>query len=168
LDLEVYISGLKELDSLKTDVIVPVCNTINVYHKMLQETISTPILNLREEVRRELIKQGISKASVLATPSTIKNGLYSFDFIKYTAVNRKDLDILSKAIFNYNIGYKKDEQKRNVEEIYQKYLKQSEGTIIIGCTELSLMLGEKSRKRTVDTFDVLVDSTVSLYLKNRL
>jgi aspartate/glutamate racemase len=123
-------------------------------------------LNLREEVKKELIKQGVSKAVILATPSTVKNGLYSFDFVEYTEISRKDLNIISKAIFNYNIGRKKDEQKRNVEEIYQKYLKQNNGIIIIGCTELSLMLGEKSRKRTVDTFNVLVESTISLYMKN--
>ena len=54
-ELGPYVKGLKELDSMGPDFIIMVCNTIHLYLDYLQGHVKTPILNLREEIRKELI-----------------------------------------------------------------------------------------------------------------
>ncbi len=49
--------------------------------------------------------------------------------------------------------------KRAIHKIASKYVGNSKGTVILGCTELSLMM-RNSRIRKIDTIDVLVDATI--------
>ena len=44
-DLKQYINGLKELDKLKPDFIVMICNTIHLFYNNLQKYIKTPIID---------------------------------------------------------------------------------------------------------------------------
>ena len=157
-----YIKGLIELDNFKVNFIVMVCNTIHLYHKGLQDIINTPILDLRGELKKKLIKEKIKSVFILGTMSTIKQGLYKFNGIKTFEPNKKDLNQLTKYIFSFNKGLEKQKQIRKVKKICQKYLNDGVQTIILGCTEFAVML-DKEEMPKINTIDVLVDSTINLY-----
>jgi len=158
-DLEMYVQGLMELDALNLDFIVIVCNTIHLYYDVLQKEIKTPILDLREEVFRDLKKEGVGKITVIATPNTIKLRLYQFEGIEYLNPNEDEMKILSDAIFRFNKGENKDFQKKRTLEIVNKYLKNGSEVILLGCTEFAVMLeGCKFPKK--DSIDILVESVV--------
>lgn len=156
-ELEPYIQGLKELDKFGVDFIVMVCNTIHVFYDKLQKEISTPILDLREELRKLLIRKNARTASILGTPSTVKNGLYKFDGIEYSNPTADELRLLSDAIFKFNKGNKKEKQTKAVRRVYNRYSGKAD-VVILGCTEFALMLGED--KNAVNTIDVLVDAVI--------
>lgn len=163
-ELKEYLIGLKELDCLNVDFIVMVCNTIHLFHKKLQSEINTPILNLRIEVKKFLIKNKINEVLVIGTPQTVNSGLYSFDGIKTYTPSNEELKQLSKAIFNYNKGCEKKKQIVISKEICQKYLDRGVKKIILGCTEFAVML-KYERISSINTIDVLVDATVNNSIK---
>lgn len=164
-DLQPYIKGLKELDSHKPDFIVMVCNTIHLYLDILQKQINSPILNLKKEVKDFLLCNNLDKAFILGTPSTINQGLYRFDEIKSYEPNEEEIKILSDSIFNFNKGYKKQEQINLVKQLCIKYLNIGAQTIILGCTEFALMLKDEDIPK-VNTIDVLVEAVIKRTMNN--
>lgn len=159
-NLSSYVDGLKQLDAFGVDFIVMVCNTIHLFYEELQGKIKTPILDLREEVRKTIDREKVAGFLILGTHETIRRGLYNFDGVKCIEPNKKEETVLADAIFDFNRGMNRNRQKRNVEMICAKYLETKRvGTIVLGCTELALMIG-KTKYKTVNTLDVLTNATI--------
>ncbi|RLJ06423.1 MAG: hypothetical protein DRP18_00835 [Candidatus Aenigmatarchaeota archaeon] len=157
-ELQPYIDGLKELDKFGVDFIVMVCNTIHLYYDRLQKEINTPIINLREELRDMLIREGIKSTLIIGTPNTIRQGLYRFEGIKYFEPNEEEMKQLTDSVFNFNRGIDKQKQVQKVRMICERYLKEGAETIILGCTEFAVMLGEEQLPK-INTIDILVEAT---------
>ena len=158
-ELQPYINGLKELEKFGVDFIVMVCNTIHLYYDKLQSEINTPILDLREELRELLKIKEIKSNFIIGTPSTIKQGLYKFKDIKSFEPDEEEMKQLTISIFKFNKGTQKQEQVKNVKKICEKYLSDGAETIILGCTEFAVMLGEENIP-TINTINVLVEATI--------
>ena len=158
-ELQPYINGLKELEKFGVDFIVMVCNTIHLYYDKLQSEINTPILDLREELRELLKIKEIKSNFIIGTPSTIKQGLYKFRDIKSFEPDEEEMKQLTISIFKFNKGTQKQEQVKNVKKICEKYLSDGAETIILGCTEFAVMLGEENIP-TINTINVLVEATI--------
>tara|TARA_Y100000034_G_C6875837_1_gene400517 strand:- start:120 stop:779 length:660 start_codon:yes stop_codon:yes gene_type:complete len=161
-ELKPYIKGLKELDKFNPDIIVIICNTLYTLYDRLQKEIKTPILNLRKEVEKQLKKENIVHTLIIATPTTINQGLFKFKGIDYIKPNKEEQKQLTNAIFNFNKGINKDLQKNKVLKICKKYKAEK---IILGCTEFGVMLNEENIKK-INTIDTLVNSTIN-NLKNK-
>ena len=160
--LEPYKAGLRELESFGVHFIAMVCNTIHLYHNKLQREMQTPIIDLRQKVKERLVKDGVKKITVIGTPSTIEEGLYRFDGIDYIDLTETEIDGLSSAIFNYNRGENKKQQKRFVEEVAKASISKGSETVVLGCTEFAVMLKDTDIPK-INTIDVLVDATIDFY-----
>jgi len=147
--LKKYINGLKELDSLNVDFSVMVCNTIHTHIKTLQKEITNPILNLQDEIKKNVLK--INKPTlVIGTPTTI-NKLYNFGKITLKPT-KKEQKVISQTIFLFNKGYSKQKQIKKLELICKKY--KNADYILSGCTETSLML-RNSKIKILDPLNEL-------------
>lgn len=166
-NIEPYVNGLKELDNLKADFIVLVCNTIHLYYDFLQDKINTPILDLRREVKDFLINNNIKSAFIVGTPGTIKEKLYEFPGITCLKPNEEEMNTLSETIFNYNKGLEKDKQIEIVKKICNKYIEKGAKKVILGCTEFALML-QNSDLPTINTLDILVEATIREFCNKSL
>ena len=160
--LEPYKTGLRAIDNSTVDTIVMVCNTIHLYRDELQKEVKAPIFDLRQKIREKLVRDGIKKVAVLGTPSTIKDGLYRFDDIDYVDLSEQETDGLSSAIFKYNKGEDKKSQEKFVESTARECLGKDAEKIILGCTEIAVMLKDADIPK-IDTIDVLVDETIDFY-----
>lgn len=158
-NLEEYIAGLKELDLFNPDFIVMVCNTIHIFYEKLQKEIGTEIISLKDEVREYLHTNNVKSLLILGTPLTINSGLYEFPEIKIIKPNEKEIRLLEKAIFNFNIGNNKQKQIQTARNICRKY---NSERILLGCTELALMLQED--EKTINTIDILVNAVLTRFL----
>lgn len=153
-NLKPYINGLKELEKLDVDFIAMICNTIHFFCKELQNSIKTPIIDLKKELNKYLIKKNIKSIVVLGTPTTMKNGLYKFEGIKYLDLTKEEIKLLTQTIFNFNKGFAKNKQIQIVQKIANKYLNKGAEVVILGCTELALMLKEISIPK-INPMDIL-------------
>lgn len=163
-DLEPYIIGLKELESFNVDFIVMVCNTIYLFYERLQKGVRVPIVDLRKELKNFLVKKNIKTAIVLSTPMAIKMGLYKFEGINSIDLDDKEMKLLTEAVFNFNKGFEKDKQIQIVRNIAKKYLSEGNKFIILGCTEIALMLKDEDIPK-ISTMDVLVESTIDKFIQ---
>ena len=159
-DLRAYIEGLKELDRMDLDFIVMACNTIHLFYDELQSKITTPILDLRKEVKNYIADNKIETASILGTPSTMNSNLYKSEGVKYIEVNARDQKLLSKAIVEFNKGNGKDKHTQKILKLARRYLNKGAEILILGCTEIALML-ENQNIPKIDTLNILVNSTIS-------
>jgi aspartate racemase len=158
-DLQSYIDGLRELDKFGVDFIVMVCNTIHLYYDKLQKEINTPILDLREELKELLKRKRIKSTLIIGTPNTIRQGLYRFKNIKSFEPNEKEMKVLASAIFNFNKGIEKQRQIQRARKVCERYLGKGAETVILGCTEFAVMLGEENLPK-INTIDVLVEAAI--------
>ena len=154
-----YRTGLKQLDDSGVDFIAMVCNTIHLYRNELQREIKTPIIDLRKEVRDALAKKGIKKAAVLGTRSTIEQGLYNFPEIEIIGILPQEISELENAIVLYNRGEDRNFQRQAVRGIAEKYLAKGAEAVVLGCTELAVMLEDADIPK-IDTLDILVEATI--------
>ncbi len=157
-DLQPYIDGLKELDSLNVDFIAMVCNTIHLYYDRLQKQVNAPIIDLRKAVHDSLKKKNVKSVFVLGTPNTIKQGLYKFEGLNTLEPTLEEQKQMIDAIFLFNKGVEKENQKDLVKKICEKYLCKGAEVVILGCTEFAVML--QDGVPCVNTIDVLVEETL--------
>ena len=156
--LEPYIEGVKQLEKYGADFIVMACNTIHLYHNLLQKGVHVPILNLQDSVKEFIKTEKIKSVSVFGTPATVEGGLYKFSDINYSNPNKEELKQLSSAIENFSKGHQRVKQIAKVNALADKYFKDGTEIIILGCTEISLMLAD-SKVPKIDTIDILVQAT---------
>lgn len=162
-----YLTGLKELEKIGVDFIVMVCNTIHFFYEQLQKEIAIPIIDLRKEVIKSLLAQSSTTITVLGSSTTVKEGLYSHNSINCLNPTDFELETLGQAIFKFNQGIEKHKQIGIAKEIAEKYFNKGAQKIILGCTELSLML-EDSALPTIDTIDILVAAVINKYQNLKL
>lgn len=155
-ELAMYFKGLKELDSHKPDFIIMACNTIHVFRERLQKKTSAEIIDLKKEVEEFLLHKNSGKIFVLGSPLTVSSGLFSFEGIETVKPSREELREISKAVFLYNKGHCKARQASALEKIA---LRHSDATILLACTEISLMLNRLKCKK-IDTVDVMVNAAL--------
>jgi aspartate racemase len=160
-DLALYIEGLIELDSFSPDFILMVCNTIHLFFEMLQKKIKTPLIDIRQEVKRELESRGIKKASVVGSPKTVSKGLYKFEGITYINPDNEELKQLSKAIFEYNKGSKKSIS--TVKDICIRCLKNNSEIILLACTEIAEMMKKEAIPK-IDTIEFMVNAVIKRFI----
>jgi aspartate racemase len=163
-DLAMYCDGVKELDKIGVDFIVMVCNTIHLFREELQSLVSTPIVDLKSFLKEQLDGKKIKSTLIIGTPQTVRKGLYAFDDVVGFVPSDSELKMLSDAVFNFNMACDKDEQTRVVKSICEKYLADGASTVILGCTELALML-DNTNIPTINTVDVLVEAVISKIIK---
>jgi aspartate/glutamate racemase len=124
------------------------CNTIHLFRKVLQKQVNASILDLQAAIGKK-IKE---KTLVLGSPIACKR-LYNFP--NTIIPSDSELKELGTAIFLFNKGVKKEEQKEKVLKICKNH---DFNAILLGCTEIALML--KGYQNTIDSIDVLAELIV--------
>jgi len=157
-DIEPYIAGLKELDSMNPDFIIIVCNTAHIFYDEMQSNVKAEIIDLRNLVFEKIRNDGIKKVTLLGTPCTV-SALYKFDGINYMNPNEEELELLSNAIFLFNRGVEKEKQLEKTIGIVNKKLSAGSQSIILACTEFAVMLADADLPKT-DTIELLADEVV--------
>ena len=163
-DLKPYVRGLKELKKFGVDSIAMICNTIYLFYEKLQKEIKIPIIDLRREVENYLLRNKIKSIVVLGSPNVIKGRLYNFERINCISLKDKEIDLLSNAVFNFNKGFDKIKQKVVVKRIAKKYLNRGIELIILGCTEVALMLKDEDMPK-INPMDILAEAIIKESIK---
>jgi aspartate racemase len=152
-----YLEGIKELNLYNPSVIAIVCNTAHMFYDTFSKNSQAPIINLIKEVKNRL--RNNEKYLLIGSTTTIQSKIYSFNGKHITTFTSSDMKEADKIIFNYNRGYKQEEQKRRLILLINKYLAKEPLTLIVGCTELALLLKNMPYKM-IDTMDILSDAVI--------
>lgn len=147
-------------------LVIP-CNTAHYFHRTLQKAVTVPILHIMEETAAHICRShpGVRKAGLLASTGTIRTDLYP------AALRAVGVEVLSpgpagqeavmQAIYQVKAG--RHHQARELSQgPVQELLSQGAELMILGCTELPLILGPGQLAcPVVDPTQVLAQAAVT-------
>ena len=156
---EIIINAAKILESSKCDFILICSNTIHKMYDKIQNQIKIPIIHIVEVISEELLNHNVNKVLLLGTKYTMKE-----NFIKDILIKNKidvlipeenDINTINNIIFNeLCLGKFEEKSKKDIIEIIHKMEKYGCNGVVLGCTELGLLL--KQEDLNIKLFDTTV------------
>lgn len=150
------------------DFIVIVSNTPHIFLSQIKDVAAKPVVGMIDVVVNEVKARGLKKVGLLAVGHTLRSGLYQTPLgeIGVQIEQVQDEDLLSKidrAIFAVMEGEKPSADV--VLEGIEKLKAIGVEAIILGCTELPLILGaENEGQELIDPAKLLAEAAVRFAL----
>ncbi len=147
----------EKLEKAGADVIVLCTNTIHLVSDAITQAIKIPFLHIADATGEAIVKSGVKKVALLGTKFTMEKDFYTKILreqynLKVLVPNAKDMDILQSIIYNELVkGIFKTESKEKCLEIIKKMEDQGAEGVILGCTELPLLISDD--EVAIATFD---------------
>ena len=156
---EMLVDGVKKLENAGANFIAIPCNTVTCYISEMQKAVQIPIINIIRETADEVFKSGAKIVGLLATEMTIKSSIYScaLQGIKILTLNKKEQKETTGIILNILAVRQSNDDKQKLQGFIRKLKSQGAQRIILGCTELPLVIQENSD--VFDTLEILAKST---------
>lgn len=160
--LPAMLQGVQVLSEMGTEVIVIACNTAHHWHEPLQKSTQVPILHIADAVHQAITEQvtdRISQVGLMATPGTILSGFYAQRLarlgISVMLPLESEQQSLTQAIVLIKAG-RFDQATALIEQVAAALVARGAERLIMGCTELPLVLSRLRRS------DLVVDATLEL------
>ncbi len=130
------------LEGLGASVLCAPCITSHYFYRQLQESVHVPFLNMVKETARELKENGRRKVGVMATTGTARTGLFQRALqelgLESVFPDEQGQELTMEIIYGeIKAGRPADPEK--FEKVSRALFLQGCDSIILGCTELSLI-----------------------------
>ena len=165
---KLLVQAVKRLNNAGVDCIAIPCNTVHVFLPELRKLSNKPVLSIMEECAKECKKMNVKNVGLLASATTVKSRLHADELKKHGIIllvpGKKDQQIINQTIIKilHNTAGEKDRQ--NLLAIIDKLRAQGAEAVILGCTDLPLLISEASVP-LIDTRSVLENSAVQNLLE---
>ncbi|NWG13597.1 MAG: amino acid racemase [Acidobacteria bacterium] len=147
--LPLLIDSAKVLERAGAGIITMPCNTAHLYVESLRRATAIPVLHMIDETVRELRSRypELRSVGLLATTGTIRAGIYQSALgaagIAAVVPEEPDQDRIMAVIRDIKADRNRDEARRSVKRICLGLAAQGAEAVILGCTELPLVLDTK-------------------------
>lgn len=153
---EILSEAAKNLEKAGADFIVICTNTMHKVVKSIQKEIHIPILHIAEATAEKLIENKISKVALLGTKYTMQQDFYKEKLIErgieVVIPNEQDIQIINRIIYEeLCLGIISMESKEEYIRIIEKLEKNGAKGVILGCTEIGLLIQQQDIK--IPVFD---------------
>lgn len=166
---------LQKIDSLKkagADFVAMTANTPHLLFNEIEERSALPMISIVEATCRYAKKSGLKKPALLGTGFTMRETFYQDVFgregLKIEVPVSEDRDWIHEKLFTeIELGIFKDETRDGLERIIGRMKQENTvDSVILGCTELPLILEEKSYSGipALNTTQIHVDEIVKYCL----
>jgi len=138
----------EKLEQAGADFIVICTNTMHKVFPQIQNRIRIPIIHIADATANELIKQGIKKVALLGTKYTMTEDFYR-DRIEQAGIEvlipkQEDIEIVNQIIYDeLCFGIIKDSSREQYIRIIEELKDSGAEAVILGCTEIGLLVKEK-------------------------
>ncbi|MFW9896646.1 MAG: aspartate/glutamate racemase family protein [Candidatus Thorarchaeota archaeon] len=167
LYVDYLMSGIKSLENAGVAFISMAANSPHAVYYDLVRLTEIPILSIVKATIEKAKYQNLKTLLLLGIKFTIQSTFYQ-DYakglgIKIITPSVQEQDEIDKIIFSeLVIGINKQESKKRIIEIINSY--EIDG-VILGCTELPLILNQRDTKITLlDTVELHVEAIIDYYL----
>lgn len=167
-------STCKKLEANDANLIAIPCNTAHAYVERIQPYLSIPIINMLYETR-EYIRthyQDRKNIGLLATSGTVQSRVYhdafsGTDFQLLTPDDEYQPKVMESIYgkFGVKAGYTEGQCRNDLLAALLHLVERGAEVIILGCTELPLLLSESSDYRVGDRSVAILDPTEILARK---
>ena len=148
---EILADAAQRLEKAGADFIVICTNTMHKVASQIQDTISIPILHIAEATAQVLLDKNIHKIALLGTKYTMEQDFYKSRLVEYgievLIPGDEDRSIINSTIYNeLCLGIISEKSKQEFLTIIDKLMEQGAQGIILGCTEIGLLIQQKDTK----------------------
>ena len=161
------VSSAKLLEQAGVDVIAIPCNTAHYWHAQIQSSVKCRVLHMMELTADSVVRRwpNIKTAGLLATPSTVKVGLYHRAFasrgIGVIAPDDEHQEMTTSAIFSVKAGDTGPAVRKLAVEAGEHLTARGAEVVVAGCTEVPLILKDGDISvPLVDATQVLAEAVV--------
>lgn len=169
---ELMITTAQKLENGKADFILICSNTMHKMAADVEKNISIPLLHIADGTAERILAHGIKKVGLLGTAFTMEQDFYkgrlqdkySIDVI---IPEKKDRQIIHDVIYNeLCVGKVKPSSRKEYVRIIKQLAREGAEAIILGCTEITLLIKEKDSSIPVfDTTAIHAQAAVEYALK---
>ena len=166
------IDSSQTLEKTGAEFIVICTNTMHKTADEIQDNIRIPILHITDVTAEEIIKKGLNKVGLLGTIFTMEEDFYKkrlkdkYD-IDTIIPSKKERETINDIIYKeLSHGITKQSSKENYIEIINNLLSRKAEGIILGCTEIPLLIKQKDVNSPVfDTTMIHAKAAVEYAIK---
>ncbi|HBF3049179.1 TPA: aspartate/glutamate racemase family protein [Clostridioides difficile] len=158
-----------KLQEAGADFIVICTNTMHKVSDKIQESIHIPLLHIADVTATVLREKEIKKVALLGTKYTMEQDFYKNviinNGIEVLIPNEEDRIIVNDTIFNeLCLGIISESSKKAFLSIIDKLGKQGAEAVILGCTEIGLLI--KQNDTSIPLFDTTVIHAIEAALSS--
>lgn len=151
---EILSEAAVKLEKAGADYIVICTNTMHKVVPEIQKCISVPVIHIAEVTANELKNNGISKVGLLGTKYTMTQDFYKSKLIDagidVVIPNQEDVESINDIIYDeLCLGIISAKSREKCLEIIEKLEKNGAQGVILGCTEIGLLIQQKDTKLPV-------------------
>ena len=139
------------------DFVVICTNTMHKLAEQVQACLNIPLLHIADATAKEITSKKIKKVGLLGTEFTMKQDFYKGRLadkfgLEVFIPNDEDCQIVHRIIYQELVaGIIRDESRQQYRQIIQKLVDAGAEAIILGCTEIMLLVSPADS--TVPVFD---------------
>jgi len=149
------------LEQAGAEFLVMPCNTAHAYIREMRSAVEIPILDIRVETAARV---SAGPVGLLATEAAARIGLFDeafrargFDIVCPSPDDQHEVTALIAAV---KAGEPLGALRRRLRGVVARLVSNGARTLVVGCTEISLLHEAGSRWASVDALDALVEATV--------
>ncbi|MBI9045516.1 MAG: aspartate/glutamate racemase family protein [Anaerolineaceae bacterium] len=137
----------RKLEAAGADFIIIATNTMHIVVDEIRAKINIPVLSLLDTVGEEILKRDLRKVALLGTRFTMEKTFYQDALrnkgIEVIVPDAGDRDVVNQVIYDELVAgiITEESRQKYVEIIHKLKLKGAEG-VILGCTEIPLLISE--------------------------
>lgn len=166
------ICAIDNLIKCGADFVALSANTPHIVFDRLKERATVPLVSIIETTRDEAVRQDKKRLGLLGTIFTMKGDFYKKPFydsdIEIVVPTDEEMDLVNERIASeLERGIVKDETLKEFQKIIER-MRNENGieAVILGCTELPLLLNDKvSPVPCLDTMQIHVSRLIDLILE---
>ena len=141
-------AAAQSLERAGADIIAICTNTMHKVYPQVQQSVNIPVLHIAEATARKLTERGIKKVALLGTKYTMTQDFYKDKIIEagiqVLVPQEKDLEMVNRVIYGELCqGLISLESKKEYFRVIKGLEKQGAEGVILGCTEIGLLIGQK-------------------------
>lgn len=154
------------------DFIVIASNTINSRADYIQEKLNIPVLHIADATGEKVKESGIERVALLGTKYTMEENFYRDRLekkhgLKVVIPNATEMDYINTVIFDELCAgkFRNESREQFVQIINRLVDEQGAEGVILGCTEIPLLIKQKDVKVPVfDTMTIHAEAAVNYAL----
>ncbi len=170
---EILVNAAQVLEKAGADFLLLGCNTLHKVAPAIEKSISIPFLHIADGAGKKFQTENIQKIGLLGTQFTMEEGFYADRLatkfgLQVITPAHKEREAIDKIIYNeLCVGINKPESKKLLQSAMQTMIQSGAEGILLGCTELGILIQPEDAPVTLlDTTVLHVETAVLLALSN--
>lgn len=157
---------VKRMDAFGVGTLCIACNTAHILLPDLQKITSTPFISIIDEVHKIVIGKKYKKVGLLATITTYKSKLYENKLTECQVIKPKKSmqQLFDRSIRNVIGGKDRLKIQQKIAPVIYSFIKENSlEAIILGCTEIPLIVPSDLPVPVINSLDVLAEALLKHY-----